>query len=256
MTHPPAVHDWISKVTQAPLAPVAVRKLKVEEITEVLTGVANKQIEYRGTLPRLQCDVYLKFERGDWDKKRITYFHYWLCDGSTMWKIGSGGYIPDLHSTVSDVIYEFPVTGGIFFQSVVTGGIIQAPALGGGGGGSPHSRRPPSTTATPPPSPTLHPSEKAWAPRVVEARGRYVPGSTEKKKKILWELQKKLKSYLEKDPAVEVLLDPKPPRPEPSTREDTADRANENRRRKYAHTKECIAWHLAQLERFEGMEDE
>lgn len=76
-----------------------IKTLTDVEIAEVFAEVANKTIKFK--LNRRDCDIYHKIDRNP-----EPYFHYWVFNQGRMYKIGSGGYIPDLHP-LEEKLFEF-----------------------------------------------------------------------------------------------------------------------------------------------------
>jgi hypothetical protein len=98
-------NSWLDRVMKAPMGPVQVTELTAEEIAVVFAEVANKKIEYKGHGHVVGADVYSA-------REKLTdrmHFHYWMYDRGRMWKVGSGGYILDLHLAEEERLYEFPL---------------------------------------------------------------------------------------------------------------------------------------------------
>lgn len=85
--------------------PVNCTELTNSEMAEIFCRVANKEITYQGT-QHLTC-IYNKIDRDEYN--RVTYFHYWIFYENVMYKLGSGGYIPLLHTNPREIIYEFEI---------------------------------------------------------------------------------------------------------------------------------------------------
>lgn len=87
--------------TREALIGVKVNRLTPQETAEIFAEIANGTIVYEQH--DLDCDFYTKIDR-DPNTGTVLYFHYWgYCKGS-MYKFGSGGYIPIIHKKSGQVM--------------------------------------------------------------------------------------------------------------------------------------------------------
>lgn len=96
---------WKVKVERSLFQTVEFRTLGDDEIAQVFAEVANKRIIFQHFIFGIG-NIYHRIERDG--ENHSIYFHYWIFDEGKMTKVGSGGYIPDLHKE-SEKLYEFAI---------------------------------------------------------------------------------------------------------------------------------------------------
>lgn len=99
-------YTWWYLALKNGICPVKITKLDKEEVSQVFVDVANGTIKLDGN--KNCITIYHKIDR-DPETNNVLYFHYYIFYEGHMFKIGSGGYIPVLHTKESDVIHEFQI---------------------------------------------------------------------------------------------------------------------------------------------------
>lgn len=95
------------------MVPPVFRMLDDAEVAEVFARKANGEVQYKGTLNGLSSgEIYYRLDRAE--DGTALYFHYWLMIEGKMLKVGSGGYIPDLHQDPKEQLKEFSLKGVVF----------------------------------------------------------------------------------------------------------------------------------------------
>lgn len=99
-------YTWWCRMLRNGICPVNIIKLDKEKVSQVFVDVANDTIELDGYKDCIT--IYHKIDR-DPDTNNVLYFHYYIFYEGHMFKIGSGGYIPMLHTKEHEVIHEFQI---------------------------------------------------------------------------------------------------------------------------------------------------
>lgn len=97
--------DFVHDFKKGP-RPSKVEQLNPSEMAEVFASAARGEVYRNGQYHAGY--VYIRIDRVSEQDNRVTYFHYWVTNGCDMYKIGSGGYIPELHIE-DEKIHEFEV---------------------------------------------------------------------------------------------------------------------------------------------------
>lgn len=100
-------YGWIAKVRRLPMAPLKVHFLTPQERAELFADIANGTVKEAGLIGgEVQMTAFHRMDRSE--SGRVEYFHYWLMTRTGgVFKVGSGGYIPLLHSDPKELVYEF-----------------------------------------------------------------------------------------------------------------------------------------------------
>lgn len=96
---------WLKRVSEGLISKVQVKECTKEEMAIVFNEHAKNNIKFAGCTAS-SMSVYYKTDKLN-DNGPVINFHYWGFMEGRMFKIGSGGYIPDLHTKPEEKLYEF-----------------------------------------------------------------------------------------------------------------------------------------------------